>query len=179
MAYNTSTAVVEQAMENILPSKDSAANVNVGDVIGNKTDELSGDSIKADTHVIREHLHSQGKVVPSGADPTTLTTAAAGWTEGAKVQFIASAAEPMDFHWAQISDIDAVGYFELYIYSGGIGAEVLESTVPFFRTNNFIAEGNMPVQMDPVPAGTRISASIASSTGNADSCKIKFPYHEY
>jgi len=132
-------------------------------------------------HILEEHNHSPQLVAPAGASSITLTCTASAWTHGGKTQIIAAGAisDHFDIHWVLIDGISANGQYEIILYSGLAAAEVEIARLATARNSNFTAEGALPTQMRVQEPGTRISGSVASSTGNADTLGVKLFYHEY
>jgi hypothetical protein len=131
-------------------------------------------------HILEEHAHSPQKIYPPSANAIVLTAAASAWTHGTKVEIIPAGAisEDIDIHWANITSLSANGEYEVIVYKGAVASEVEIGRVPAERTSVQSQEGNQPM-LTRLLKGERVSASVATSTGNADTCKIKLSYHEY
>lgn len=136
-------------------------------------------------HIIEEHLHSICHTTPYLADPFLVSTTASAWNEfyASTMVEVWSAAgaptEPFDVHWAVISDISAIGDYHMAIFSGESGSEVKLSCFPFSKSAGFVGEGNQPIQMPRVAAGTRLSVGLSSGNNAINSCKFKLLYHTY
>lgn len=139
--------------------------------------ETANDKIK----ILEEHGHRPQYVWPPTAGSVTLTATASAWTHGAKVEVIAAAAVANDFdiHHVSISGISANGEYEVIIYSGPGASEVEIGRAVAVRNAIQSQEGNMPMMTAILPAGTRVSASVASSTGAADTVNVKLIGHLY
>jgi len=72
----------------LIPSADSADNVDFADVIGNKTDTHDGDSLAAKAHTIEEHIHSRSKVYPMMKAGITITSSGTAFTLGAAATIV-------------------------------------------------------------------------------------------
>jgi hypothetical protein len=131
-------------------------------------------------HILEEHAHSPQKVYPPSANAIVLTAAASAWTHGTKVEIIPAGAitKDIDLHWALISALSANGEYEVKFYKGAAASEVEICTTATTRNSVQSQEGSLPV-MTSLLKGERISASLATNTGNADTCKVKLFYHEY
>lgn len=175
-----------------VPVADTEDNNLTRDVIGNKQDKSYGDyvaypSVMGHLKAAYYHVHDSAKLYPTGdathgAEPVTLTSAnTEAWLHGAKTQIIAAntITTAFDIHWVLIGDISAVDDYELRLYKGGIGAESLIATIGFVRSSNFSQEGSSPIQVSPLPANTRISASLACGDGDGATCKVKLYSHSY
>lgn len=188
---NSFTNLVVDTFEGILdaitvPSKNSTDNETIADAIGNKEDWSFSDSqdnpsvlghLKAGYY----HVHSKARVYPVLEDAVTITTATTGWAYGTKTEIVPvdTITTLFDIHWVVISDISAVDQYELSLYSGAEGEEELIGTIAFNRSSNFAQEGNLPIQVAPIPADTRISAALACKSTNARTCGVKIYYHTY
>lgn len=169
-----------------VPDKNGTANESISEVIGNRED-FSFSSGQDNPTVVGHlkagyyHVHSKARVYPPLADAKTLTTSAAGWTYGTKIEIIPvdTITTAFDIHWVVVSDISAVNEYELSLYSGAEGEETLMGTITFNRSSNFAQEGNLPIQVAPVSANTRVSAALACKSENACTCDVKLYYHTY
>ena len=130
--------------------------------------------------IIEEHLHGHQKVYPPSASAIVLTSAASVWTHGTIVEIIAAGAITLDIdlHWALITALSANGEYEVKVYKGAIASEVEIGVVACERNAVQSQEGSQPL-VTRLSAGERISASLATDTGNANTCKAKLFYHEY
>jgi hypothetical protein len=165
-----------------VPSADSADNVNMVDVIGNKTDTHDGTSLYSLSDILNDHVHKGSKVYPTLAAPTPLAKAAGAWAAFPTPTQIIPASTislPFDIHWVNISSISANGDFELKLYKGAALSEVEIAHIAFSRTAVQSQEGAQPIQMPIQVADERISAAISSSNAAADTVAVKLYYHEY
>ena len=65
------------------------------------------------------------------------------------------------------------------LYSGGAGSEVFWGECAFTRDTNQVRGSQVPIQGPPVPANTRISASLSSGADDGETVAIKVYTHEY
>ena len=188
---NSAWNLIADTFESVLlaltvADKNGTANATINDVIGNKEDYSFSDGQDNPTVVGHlkagyYHVHSKARVYPVLADAVTITASAAGWTYGNKIQIIPAdtITTKFDIHWVLISDISAVDQYELSLYSGAENQEELIATIAFTRSSNFAQEGNLPIQVAPVPANTRVTAALACKSTNARTCGVKLYYHTY
>lgn len=139
--------------------------------------ETSGDKVS----VLLEHAHSQQKLAPSDAAPVTLASAASAWVQGTIVQLLAAGAETSDYdvHWVTVSGITANADYEIVLYAGAAAAEVEIGRCAVTRNAVQSQEGNVAMMTPLQPGGTRLSASISSSTAGTEGAKVKVAYHTY
>jgi len=161
------------------------ANSTMSDVIGNKDDaNLAGpgsDSLYGIAGFMAYyHVHSPAKVYPNLANPVNVVAGVGAWTFGAYTEIVPEngITEAFDIHWVHTSEISAVDNYQLELYSGTVGNEVLIGSIAFSRDSNQVQTASQPIQIPPQPANTRITARLASGTGS-DNVDIKFYYHEY
>lgn len=130
--------------------------------------------------ILEEHAHGPQKVYPPSANAIVLISAASIWVHGAKVEIIPAGtiSEDIDLHWALITALSANGEFEVIVYKGAVASEIEIGRTATERNAVQSQEGSLPI-MTRLSAGERISASLATNTGNANTCKIKLFYHEY
>lgn len=137
-------------------------------------------------HTSYYHVHGASFIYPSKADPVLLTSAAASWaTTGNIVEVIPAntITKPFDLHWISISDISAILYGEIDLFSGAVGEEV-QINSPYgaadvVRTSNFSREGSVRIQVPQQPANTRISCRFSDSTTSQRTVRVKLYGHVY
>jgi len=166
-----------------VPGIDSATNLLMRDVIGNKSDSHSGSSLFGKIKQILDHVHSTIFTFPNLADSTVLTKPAGGWAGGygVIVEIIPanSVNAEFDLHYMSVSNISANGQFQIQLYSGAGGAEVAEGNgFAISRTAVQSQEGTRPIMTRLFPANTRISAAIVGN-GGAMTVSMKLEGHKY
>lgn len=165
----------------LVPAKDSTDNVDVADVVGNKTDGHTGDSLVALAHTNEEHNHAAGKVYPTLADGVTLTaaTGATTWTLGALVEVVPASTigDDFDIHHVLVEAISANSVYEIVLYQGASDVEV--GRVRVVRSTVQSGTLNIPMQTPIIPANARIRAAVASEGDNGETVTISLKYHEY
>lgn len=163
-----------------VPSQDSADNVDWGDVIGNKTDTDSGDSLYANIKTLLEHVHSPQKVYPTLAAAITVAGGAGAWTLGNFVTIVAASTitSVFDIHWIQLSNATADDEYELVLYYGATDIEAGRITFTADSSAQISVVSPAPMQTVKIPANSQIRAKLASSTGS-DSVDVKIFYHTY
>ena len=156
---------------------DSARNVTVNDVIGNRDDSELTSTLAGRLHSICDHLHSQQLVFPDLANAISVTAAEAAWTLSAGFTEIIAANEitdSFDLHYVSMA-FDANDEYQLNIYAG----EILIASVDGERNTNQTRIGDSPVQMDIQPANTQIQVKLACKSVAANSASVKFKGHRY
>jgi len=163
----------------------SMTSLTINQVIGNKADaNLSGpgtDSLYGIAgFMLYHHVHSPSLVYPRDAAPITLTAGTGAYTEGAKTQIIAAETKTnaFDIHYVILGAISAVDDYVVKIYQGAEGEEVFWGECSFFKDTNQVRGSDVPIQGPPIAAGTRISATLMSGTGDT-TVNVKIYTHEY
>lgn len=78
-------------------------------------------SILDDLEILGDHIHSVGKVIPTGAAALQLAASGTAWTYGAKGVLMAdSGAAPLDFHFMNIEKMELAGTYEIALFSGAV-----------------------------------------------------------
>lgn len=116
-----------------------------------------------------------------GKAPIELTAGASAWLHGVKTEVVPTngIASVFDIHWVIASNASAAADYELRVYSGLSGSEEEIARVAFSR--NAVADrsaAEVPVQIPPRAANTRISMSLACSSVS-ETCHVKIYYHNY
>jgi len=128
------------------------------------------------------HVHGASFVLPNKAEPITLTSSAAAWSEtGTLMEIIGAGAitKPFDMHWASVSNISFVLDGMIDFFAGPVDAPVWIGAVDVVRTVNFSRENAMPLQVPQQLANTRISARFSDSTTSERTCRVKIYGHVY
>ena len=150
-----------------------------GDVIGNKTDTHSGDSLYGQVKVLNEHIHKPSQVYPTLASGVTVTAGAA-WTLGSFAVIVPASTIGNDFdiHHISVENISANDVYELVLYSGADASEVEIGRVRFTKNANLDSVFNIPFQTPLTAADSQIKAKLASSVGS-NNVTISVFYHTY
>lgn len=149
--------------------------------IGNTTDNWNADkTLSGYANTADRHTHSQSLCYPTLANGMQVNTGAAAWTLGAFTEIVPAGIidGAFDVHWINFETASANGTYELHLYSGEPGLETLVARVRTVRDNNQYGIDSIPVQMNIQPPGTRLSARLASSSGNRN-VTLSVYYHKY
>ena len=142
------------------------------------TVDTNVDTLIATTHTVEEHLHSAGKIAPDLAAGITVTATTGGgtWTLGAASATILTTSALCDIHYLHLTEISANGNYQLNLYDD----DNLICAVPFAKaavtSDNY---ARIPIMTPLIAIGSVITAKMASSTDDGETCKIKVFYHEY
>lgn len=158
-----------------VPAIDSADNVDVVDVIGNKNDTHDGDSVRAMVHRLDEHAHKPSKTWPTLADGVVVTAGAA-WVLGsyAEIAAVNDIGTDFDIHHISVEALSANDVYEIVLYAAT--TEIARTRV--VKNANQDGTMNIPVQCPIQPANTQIQAKVATASGG-DTATISLFYHEY
>lgn len=165
----------------LVPIQNSANNVTTTDVLGNKTDNESGNSVYSKLHMLSDHIHSACKVYPTLANGITLTSGAEAWALGAawaEVVLANAIGSVFDIHRIHIGDYSNNTTYEMVLASGSAGNEVEIGRVRYTRTSNTNPGAYLPFITPLILANSRISAKLACAAGGATSVMSIF-YHTY
>jgi len=174
VALEATVAVVDGLHD--VPTQDVATNLQMRDVIGNKTDTHDGTSIMSFLDRLDEHIHSEQKVYPTGAAPVTATSGVGAWTLGSYAEIVPvnTITTQFDLRWIVISEPSGNEDYELVLYA----ATTEIARIPFTRVAVFDQSVNLPLQTPILPANTQIQAKIMDGTGSL-TAKVKLLYHIY
>lgn len=166
-----------------VPIADSAANVDMADVLGNKNATHDGTSVIAFLHTLNEHAHMSQFLFPSLADSIPMTTTVGAWSPNAAFTEIVPAggiANDFDLHWAVISDLpNFAEEYQVDLYSGAALSEVLYCQLAPFKDSVQTSEGSLKVQGPILPGNTRISAKVSNKSATQRTINIKLQGHNY
>lgn len=166
---------------NGVPSQNSVNNLLPRDVIGNKTDNVSGNSIYSTEKSLNEHAHSPAKVYPTLANGVLITGAAGAWALGAFAVIIptSTVTSIFDIHRIEVEAFSANDVYEIVLYSGADGAEVEVGRSRFTRLSNAGSSSPAYFQTALIAANSQIKAKISSAAGGSHTATISLGYHTY
>jgi len=158
-----------------VPDADSAANVDMVDVLGSKLDTHDGDSAMALLHILEGHAHAPSKVWPTLANGVVVTAGGA-WALGvfAEIAAVNDIDTDFDIHHVSIEALSADEVYELVLYA--VTTEI--ARVRFTKNANLDGTMNIPLQCPIQPANTQVQAKLATE-GGSDTATISLFYHEY
>ena len=174
------------ALAEILPTADSADNNNMSDVIGNKTDTSSGDSVMAylkslatDMHILEEHIHSVSKVYPTLTSGVTVNGGAGAWVLGNAVEIVPinTITDEYDIHYINVASVSVNDTYELILFTDA-ACTIEVGRVRFTRTAVQSSTSSSPMMTPVIAANSGIWAKVASASGS-DNAVISIFYHTY
>lgn len=163
-----------------VPSVDSADNVYIRDVVGNKNDTHDGDSIKSFSRRADEHIHTSALVYPTGAAGVTITASDAGaWTLGSFTEIVPADTITNDFdiHFVNIEAVSEDTSYELVLYGATTEIGRIRFTSVTIANAGFFV--SVPMQTTICEANSQIQAKLMSATGVADTLTVSLFYHQY
>ncbi len=164
-----------------IPTTNTTNNNTINDVIGNKLDDESGDSLYSKAYTVQRHIHSEQLIYPTLANGITVTSSAAIWTLGAYAVIIPenTIANSFDIHAIHVGTFSANDVYEIKLYSGSDGSETHIGSARFARTNATNPGSVLPMTTPLINANTQIKAALASMVGGNESIRISVIYHTY
>lgn len=158
---------------------DSAANVTILDVIGNKTDTHAGNSIKAHVDELYDQFQLERKTYPSLAAGVTVISSATPWAYGSYAVIVPASTITRDYHILSVSIETcnvAAGVFQLELYKGA-GDDIITAK-RFSMVGGFWGNMVYDVGSEEVAANSQVRARLASSVGAA-TITISISYFEH
>jgi hypothetical protein len=161
------------------PAIDSANNTNFREVIGNKDDTASGNSLVSILRRVESRLNNQSKVYPTLADGIVVTGAAGAWTLGAAVEIIPAntITEKFLIFWVKVESVSLLDTYEIVLYSGA-SADVEIGRFRTSRDNIYPQAGDVSISTEILEANTKISAKVANKSGGSETVTISLHYVE-
>ena len=149
--------------------------------VGTRFDSPLADTLYGRTIAVYNNLHSTQHVYPTLAAGVTLTTGTLAWALCAKTEIIPSGAitTPFDIHFMNIGIVNNQTTYEIQLFSGEVGHEVLISMARTSRNNPFGDVPQVPICAPIMLAGTRISASIAEAIIGSGTMVVSLYYNPY
>jgi len=165
------------AAELMVHETNSAANIDVVDVIGSKSDTHNGSSILAHAHTVDEHIHTACNVYPTLAGGVAVGTAVGVWGLSAafvEIVPVNTITTDFDIHWLCIEALDDNTIYEVVLYA--VEAEI--GRVRVVKNAQMDGTLNIPFQCPIIPANTQIQAKTASAAGTSV-VTLSIFYHVY
>jgi hypothetical protein len=164
-----------------VPAIDSVANSVMRDVVGNKSDLHTGNSLYSLVNTINEHLHSQVRCYPTLSNGISVVTGLTPWALGSFAVIVPANTIPYDFdiHHINVASFGATDTCELVLYSGADGAELEIGRVRFTRLSNIGAPPHIPFQTAIIHANSQIKVKIANQSGSGATAVMSILYHYY
>ena len=166
----------------------STANVTIKDVLGSRSDTSFSNNISHPSvmgHLMANffHIHNASRVYPRTDDDTplasvTLISDETSLTFGNYVELIASTPYVMDIHFMMLGELSSNDEYTIQIGIGAAGAETFWGESWVVRDTNQMRIGMANIQGEPIPAGTRVSARLAT-LGGSSTAKVKIFTHRY
>ena len=153
----------------------------INEKIGNSTDIWNGNStVLGYANVSYKHVHNPAICYPTLADGITINTSSTAWTLGDFTEIIPANTINVEFdmHFINFEDSSTTGVYELHLFSGEVGEEVLIATIRTSRDANQSGITSVPVQVPVQHANARISGRLASDGGNRN-VTLSVYYHTY
>jgi len=156
-----------------VPAQNSAANVTINDVVGNKTDNNLGNSLYGRLDELYDQWQAERQVYPTLAAGATVVSANANWTYGAYAVVVPANAIATNFHIFNLSveacNRDAT--FQLEFYKGA--ADDVVTAVRFNITGGFFGNQVYFLGSEEIDANAQVRARLASSNGAAQIATIQ------
>lgn len=132
-------------------------------------------------------LSDRQYTAPSAANPVSMTPSGSAWANSAYVTVLAATPSACILTGVVINtpygELAAVSYdFEVDIATGGVGAEVVIATVRGCNVRNFANMAGptlcwvLPIPIDNIAAGVRISARIRKGGTNTTAHRVAITY---
>lgn len=153
--------------------------VSTNNNVGSNLDNASNKTVLGYGNSQNLHTHSSAKCYPTLANGVAVSGATQAWTLGNFTEIVPAntIAAPFDIHYINFEAASANDVYELVLYKGASGSEVEIGRIRTYRTTGTSAIAE-PFQMPVQAANTRISAKVASASGNKN-VTISVFYHTY
>lgn len=162
-----------------VPAADSAENVTVLDVIGNKLDTHDSNSLYARVDELYDQFQQERLVYPTLAAGATIVSNAVAWTYGNYGLIVPINTITNDFHILNVSIEScnvAAGVFQLELYKGA--ADDIITAVRFAMAGGFWGNMVYLIGSEEVEANAQVRARLASSVG-ATTITVSIVYFEH
>ena len=177
-----------------IPTADSHANEKMLDVVGNKTDKSFSNwqsdpplpSIIGHLTANYYHVHDASRVYPRTDDDTplafvTITSPASALTFGNWIEIAGFDGKSVmsDVHFVFIGSISNNDDYVLQLGTGAGGSQAFWGECAFTRDTNQMRTSTVPIQGQPIPAGTKLWARLANTSASSRTVDIKVYTHQY
>lgn len=171
----TNTTTIIGAIQNV----DVAAAVNAGG--GLVRIPATGHGLEVGTYVrlsATTNYNNVYEIIAKAANTfdITATYVAENFTAA---KFTAVIPSPFDIHWINVTSVSNNGDYEIIVYKGAIGAELVIGRCSFTKNASGSGEASISFMTELLEAETRISARLNGSNAAANTAVIKIGYHIY
>ena len=179
-------ATLRAALAELFPSLNSVANLNMSDVIGNKTDTTAGTSlialikaIDADIEILSDHVHGVSKCYPTLAAGVAVAGGAGAWGLGSAVQIVPinTITSIFDIHFVEVEVATANEIYELALFSDA-ACTIEVGRIRTSKLSNQAAATSVPIMTSRLAANSGVWAKLATASGS-DTLTISLFYHTY
>jgi hypothetical protein len=177
--------LVEVAKEDSLktPEPNNPANDKIRDVIGSKADNVLGNSIVSMLLSVQKYFHNVSRVYPNLANSLSITKVNnSAWGLDADTTTLIPAntiTGIFGIHFINFTVFNNNDEFQLNLYQGDVGSEILIAEVTFDKSADQTTEPNVSCGTLPIPANSRISGKLSSKAASSRTIGFKFGYHLY
>jgi hypothetical protein len=131
---------------------------------------------------LEEHNHNEQWVYPTLTTPPQLISGSGtAYTLGNFVELIPENAinAPFDLHFFNTGIASGVCTYEVHLFRGSVGNEVIFAKIRFARLTNQMGAYPFPLMTPVFPANTRISGKLATSLTTQETLNCSLAYHHY
>ena len=149
--------------------------------IGTVNDDENDNTLMARMYVQLKHIHPTIYTYPDLGDGIDIVGGDDAWTLGTIVEIIPAntITLPFDIHYINIEAVTATDIYKVVLYQGAEGAETYLGSGRFAKDAVVSRTIAKPTGSILIPANTRISAAVASSSGGEDEITLSLEYHTY
>jgi hypothetical protein len=165
-----------------VPSPNSSDNNYLRDVVGNKLDDESGNSLYSHSYMFEKHIHNDSFIRPYLGSSVLIQKASGTWAAfPTPTQIIAAGdiIEPFDLHFLNISNISANGEYQIGLFYGPALSETLVNVYGTAKNAIQSQEGSRVILTRLFPANTRISVALTGDPVAQETLRLFVEGHTY
>lgn len=149
--------------------------------LGTVSNDENDNTLMGRMYVQLKHIHPTIYTYPDLGDGVSVTGGDDAWTLGTIVEIIPAntVTLPFDIHYINIEAVNKTDIYKIVLYQGAEGAETYLGSGRVAKDAVVSRTIAKPTGTVLIPANTRISAALASSSGGEDEMTISLEYHTY
>ncbi len=170
------------AVSSNVPTVNGTANNTFVDVIGSKDDTHDANSLYGRAHTVAEHFHKASQSYPDKTDGIAIASSDIAWGAGTGLPYIeivpaSTITSDFDIHEIILEAMETNAVYQCDLYYGD--GNTFAGSSRFVRETNKTTVSGKRIQTPIIPANSKVTGKLFSSTASSDTAQVSLYYHTY